>query len=115
MTPRQKRLVQSGVKVGVIDAVLPAGGSSGRLRAVAAVVVTLTALAGCAAPINTRSADAETSGRCKLLAYKEDRGRVAFGLIPMIVTQSNVDARRQDIYDSCIAAGGTREKPTETQ
>jgi hypothetical protein len=73
----------------------------------------LTAPIGCAAPINTRTADAETSGRCKLLAYNEDRGHVAFGLIPMIVAQSNADARRQDIYDSCIAAGGTREKPTE--
>jgi hypothetical protein len=86
---------------------------SSALRAASAVAVTLTALVGCAAPINTRTADSDLAGRCKLLAYNEDRGHVAFGLIPMIVAQSNADARRQDIYDSCIAAGGTREKPTE--
>jgi hypothetical protein len=78
-------------------------------------IATLLALllGACQAPLNTRGVDTQLAGRCKLMAYGEDRTHVAVGLIPMIVTQSNVDQRRQEIYDSCVAAGGGREQPAE--
>jgi hypothetical protein len=72
------------------------------------------ALAGCAAQIDTRGADSQTAGRCKLMAHQEDRGNISFGLIPMAIAASNANARRQDVYDSCVAASGSRELPPET-
>jgi hypothetical protein len=72
------------------------------------------ALSGCAAQIDTRGADAQLAGRCKLMAHQEDRGSVSFGLIPMAIAASNANARRQDVYDSCVAASGSRELPPET-
>jgi hypothetical protein len=48
------------------------------------------------------------------MAHQEDRGSIAFGLIPMAIAASNANARRQDVYDSCVAAGGSRETPPET-
>ena len=47
------------------------------------------------------------------MAYKEDRGHFAWGLTAMLITQANADARRQEIYDACLEAGGTREQPAE--
>jgi hypothetical protein len=38
------------------------------------VVSVLAVLAGCAAPVNTRSADPQIAGRCKLMAYKRTAG-----------------------------------------
>jgi hypothetical protein len=77
------------------------------------VVPVLATLASCAAPVNTRAADPQLAARCKLMAYKEDRGHFAWGLTAMLITEANADARRQDIYDACLAAGGTREQPAE--
>ena len=83
-----------------------------RKAMILALLIPLT-LVGCAAPINTRAADPTIAGRCKLLSYREDRGHVSWGLIPMIINQANADARRQDMYDACVAAGGSREAPPE--
>jgi hypothetical protein len=77
------------------------------------VLPVLAALAGCAAPVDTRAADPQLAGRCKLMAYREDRGHFAWGLSAMLITEANADARRQEIYDACLAAGGTREQPAE--
>ena len=77
------------------------------------------ALAACASPLNTRGVSADLAGRCKLMAYKEDRGVLALGylgasgLAAMAITQANGDARRQEIFDACVEAGGTREQPPE--
>jgi hypothetical protein len=76
--------------------------------------IVLLALAGCAAQIETRGVDQQLAGRCKLMAHQEDRGTVSFGLIPMAIAASNANARRQDVYDSCVAAAGGREAPPET-
>jgi hypothetical protein len=84
-----------------------------KLTTLALAALLALPLGAYATPINTRGADAQLAGRCKLMAYGEDRTHVAVGLIPMIVTQSNVDQRRQEIYDSCVAAGGGREQPAE--
>jgi hypothetical protein len=78
----------------------------------AAGIVSL--LAACQTSIDTHGADAQTAGRCKLMAYKEDHGHLAFGLIPAMIVQHNADAQRQDVYDSCVAAAGMREQPAET-
>jgi hypothetical protein len=75
---------------------------------VAALVV---ALSGCVSPIDTHGMNPQIAGRCKLMAHQEDRGSISFGLIPMAIAASNANARRQDIYDSCVAAGGSRESP----
>ena len=69
-------------------------------------------LGACQAPLNTRRADAQLAGRCKLMAYGEDRPHFAIGLSAAIV-QANVDQHRQEIYDSCVAAEGGRERPAE--
>jgi hypothetical protein len=75
-----------------------------------AVVGLVACLTACAAPINTSSApNSQIAGRCKLLAYKEDQSSYARGLISMAIVQANKDARRQEIYDACVAAGGSRE------
>lgn len=71
-------------------------------------------LASCASPIETHGVEAQLAGRCKLMAHQEDRGHVSFGLIPMAIAASNANARRQDVYDSCVAAAGSRELPPET-
>ncbi len=71
-------------------------------------------LASCASPIETHGIDAQLAGRCKLMAHQEDRGHISFGLIPMAIAASNANARRQDVYDSCVAAAGSRETPPET-
>jgi hypothetical protein len=76
--------------------------------------IVLLALTGCAAQIETRGAGEQLAGRCKLMAHQEDRGGVSFGLIPMAIAASNANARRQDVYDSCLAAAGSRELPPET-
>ena len=77
-------------------------------------ILALVALAGCAAQIDTHGVDAQTAGRCKLMAHQEDRASISVGLIPMAIAASNANARRQDVYDSCVAAGGSRELPSET-
>ena len=77
------------------------------------IFVAAIALVGCQTPIDIRGANPQVAGSFKLLAYKEDRGHVAFGLIPAMIVQANADARRQDIYDSCVAAAGSREQPPE--
>lgn len=77
----------------------------------AAVAVTIT---GCAAPINTQGVESRTAARCTLMAHQEDRSHVAFGLIPAMIVQHNADQRRQEIFDACVAAGGSRELPSET-
>ncbi len=71
-------------------------------------------LASCANPIDTHGVDTQLAGRCKLMAHQEDRGHISFGLIPMAIAASNANARRQDVYDSCVAAAGSRELPPET-
>ena len=78
------------------------------------ILAHVIAIAGCAAQIDTHGADSQTAARCKLMAHQEDRGSVSFGLIPMAIAASNANSRRQDVYDSCIAAGGSRELPPET-
>lgn len=76
--------------------------------------LTLVGLSACAAPIDTHGVSLQIAGRCKLMAHQEDRGNISFGLIPMAIAASNANARRQDVYDSCIAAAGSREAPPET-
>jgi len=78
-----------------------------------AVSVFVVALSGCAAPVDTRGANEQLAGRCKLLAYKEDRGHIAFGLLSMAIVQANGNARRQEVYDSCVQAAGSRELTPE--
>ena len=78
-------------------------------------IATLLALplGACQALLNTRGVDTQLAGRCKLMAYGEDRSHFAVGLLSQAIVQSNVDQRRQDIYDSCVAAEGGRERPAE--
>jgi hypothetical protein len=63
----------------------------------------LISLSACAMPIDTHGVNPQIAGRCKLMAHQEERGSVAFGLIPMAIAASNANARRQDVYDSCVA------------
>jgi hypothetical protein len=84
------------------------------------LLLTCIALAGCASPLNSRGVSTDLAGRCKLMAHSEDRGGMppfgylgTSGLIALSVAQSREDARRQEIYDACVAAGGTREQPAE--
>lgn len=84
------------------------------MRQIQCVAVGLLLLGSCASPIDTHDADAQLAGRCKLMAHQEDRGHISFGLIPMAIAASNANARRQDVYDSCVAAAGSREMPPET-
>ena len=75
----------------------------------------LTALTGCQTPVDTRGVtDAQISGRCRLIAAQEDRGHISFGLIPMAISAYNANMRRQEIYDACVVAAGSRESPPET-
>jgi hypothetical protein len=78
-------------------------------------IATLLALplGACQTPLNTRGVDTQLAGRCKLMAYGEDRPHFAIGLLSTAIVQANVDARRQEIYDSCVAAEGGRERPAE--
>jgi hypothetical protein len=71
-------------------------------------------LSACAAQIDTHGVNPQLAGRCKLMAHQEDRGHVSFGLIPMAIAAHNANERRQDVYDSCVAAAGSRELPPET-
>jgi hypothetical protein len=85
-----------------------------RITKTATGIAVLLSLGACAAQIDTHGADSQTAGRCKLMAHQEDRGSISFGLIPMAIAASNANARRQDVYDSCVAASGSRELPPET-
>jgi hypothetical protein len=76
------------------------------------VSLLVVALSGCAAPVDTHGASEQVAGRCKLLAYKEDR-HIAFGLLSMAIVQANANARRQEVYDSCVQAAGSRELTPE--
>ena len=71
-------------------------------------IATLLALpmGACQVPLNTRGVSTQLAGRCKLMAYGEDRPHFAIGLLSTAIVQANVDARRQEIYDSCVAAEG---------
>jgi hypothetical protein len=71
------------------------------LAAVAAVLV------GCTAPINIHSGvDPQVAGRCELVAYSEDRAYFATGLPSLLIAAGNSNARRQAIFEACVAAGG---------
>jgi hypothetical protein len=65
--------------------------------------------AGCVAPIDTHGITSQLAGRCKLTAYQIDQTTeqgVRHGAIGFAITQSNENARRQEIFDACVQAGG---------
>ena len=74
-----------------------------------AVVIAFLGLSSCVAPIETHGVDTTTAGRCKMAAYQVDQTNqqaVRHGVIGFMITQSNENTRRQEIFDACIEAGG---------
>ena len=80
----------------------------------AALVSGALLLAGCQVPVDTHGVASRQAGRCELMANQEDRGHIAFGLVPMLIAAHDANQRRQDVYDACMEAGGDRESPAET-
>jgi hypothetical protein len=72
-------------------------------------LILLAGVSGCVAPIDTHGVTSQLAGRCKLTAYQIDQTAeqgVRHSAIGFAITQSNENARRQEIFDACVQAGG---------
>jgi hypothetical protein len=79
------------------------------MKRIALAVALASLAAGCVTPIETGGADARLAGHCKLVAYQIDQTAeqgVRHGAFGFVITQSNENARRQEIYNACVQAGG---------
>jgi hypothetical protein len=77
-----------------------------KLLTTTAVVI---GLSGCVTPIETHGIDTALAGHCKMAAYQLDQTSqqgVRHGVIGLVISQSNENTRRQEIYDACIQERG---------
>lgn len=73
-------------------------------------------------PYRHAGVSADFAGRCKLMALTAvpsadaNSGPAYYGtsgLLAMAIKQNNNAAQRQELFDACVEARGTREQPAE--